>query len=231
VTVDRATILLVEDDAELGVALRGFLDANGYDLIWFRSGGMALDWLTRQRPELCLLDVMLPRMDGFELAGRLREIRADVPIVFLTARALKPDRLRGFSVGADDYIVKPVDEDELLARIRAVIRRVGYLPATPAGPIGVGRFVFDPVMLTLTLGAQRQTLTEREGALLALLCANRGQLVRREHILRALWKREDMLARRSMDVFVHRLRRRLRIDTSVSITTARGVGLILDVDG
>src|SRR5262245_47843550 len=225
----RPTIVLVEDDPLLGEALRAFLDVSGFDLIWFRSGPTAIDWLERQHADLCLVDVGLPRMHGFELASTLRTAHPSLPLVFLTARALKADRLRGFAVGADDYIVKPVDEDELLARIRAVLRRTRASAPTLAEPVRLGAYVFNHAALTLQFGDDTQMLTDREAALLAILCANRGHVLRREEVLRALWKREDVFARRSMDVFVHRLRGYLRRDPGVRITTVRDVGLKLDV--
>jgi two-component system OmpR family response regulator len=227
---ERPTILLVEDDLELGEALRAFLDIRGFDLIWFRSGAAALEWLGRSQTDLCILDVMLPRMDGFEIAVAIRNANADMPIIFLTARGLKPDRLRGFGVGADDYLVKPVDEDELVARISAVLRRTQPASAAPSAPTAIGRYNFDPHALTLSIDARRQRLTEREAALLSLLCVSRGRLVRRDAALKSIWKRDDVYSRRSMDVFVHRLRRHLRHDPSVSLTTVRGVGLVLDVE-
>jgi DNA-binding response OmpR family regulator len=227
---ERATILLVEDDLELGEALRAFLDIRGFDLIWFRNGIGAMEWLSRSHADLCVLDVMLPRMDGFEIAVAIRRARADMPLIFLTARGLKSDRLRGFGVGADDYVVKPVDEDELVARIGAVLRRTQPSLAPSAAPTAIGRYEFDPNALTLSLGARRQRLTEREAALLSLLCASRGRLLRRDAALESIWKRDDAYSRRSMDVFVHRLRRHLRHDPAVSLTTVRGVGLVLDVE-
>jgi two-component system, OmpR family, response regulator len=229
-TAERPTILLVEDDLELGEALRAFLDIRGFDLIWFRNGVSALEWLGRSHAELCILDVMLARMDGFEIAGAIRTAHADMPIIFLTARGLKTDRLRGFGLGADDYLVKPVDEDELVARISAVLRRAQPASAALSVPTAIGRYNFDPTALTLSIDARRQRLTEREAALLSLLCASRGRLLRRDAALKSIWKRDDAYSRRSMDVFVHRLRRHLRHDPAVSLTTVRGVGLVLDVE-
>ena len=227
---ERPTILLVEDDLELGEALRAFLDIRGFDMIWFRNGIGAMEWLGRSHADLCVLDVMLPRMDGFEIAVAIRKARADMPIIFLTARGLKPDRLHGFGVGADDYVIKPVDEDELVARISAVLRRTQPSSALAVGPTAIGRYEFDPNALMLSIDARRQRLTQREAALLSLLCASRGRLLRRDAALKSIWKRDDVYSRRSMDVFVHRLRRHLRHDPAVSLTTVRGIGLVLDVE-
>ncbi|MGH7694501.1 MAG: response regulator transcription factor [Gemmatimonadaceae bacterium] len=229
-TQERPTILLVEDDLELGEALRAYLDIRGFDLIWYRNGIGAMEWLGRSHADLCVLDVMLPRMDGFEIALAIRKTRRDMPIIFLTARGLKPDRLRGFGVGADDYLVKPVDEDELVARISAVLRRAQPVSGGLSEPMAIGRYEFDPNALTLSLDARRQRLTQREAALLSLLCANQGRLLRRDAALKSIWKRDDEFSRRSMDVFVHRLRRHLRHDPAVSLTTVRGIGLVLDVE-
>lgn len=227
---ERPSILLVEDDLELGEALRAFLDIRGFDLIWFRNGAAALEWLGRSRADLCILDVMLPRMDGFEIAEAIRSAHADMPFLFLTARGLKPDRLRGFGLGADDYLIKPVDEDELVARIGAVLRRTQPVSAALSAPTAIGRYEFDPNALTLSIDARRQRLTQREAALLSLLCVSRGRLVRRDAALKSIWKRDDVYSRRSMDVFVHRLRRHLRHDPAVSLTTVRGIGLMLEVE-
>jgi len=227
---ERPTLLLVEDDLELGEALRAFLDIRSFDLIWFRNGAVALEWLGRSQADLCILDVMLPRMDGFEIAVAIRSAHPDMPIIFLTARGLKVDRLRGFGVGADDYLVKPVDEDELVARISAVLRRAQPVSAGLTAPTAIGRYEFDPNALTLSIDTRRQRLTQREAALLSLLCASQGRLLRRDAALKSIWKRDDAFSRRSMDVFVHRLRRHLRHDPGVSLTTVRGVGLVLDVE-
>jgi DNA-binding response OmpR family regulator len=228
---ERPTIVLIEDDLELGEALRAFLDVKGFDLIWFRNGVSALEWLGRSRADLCVLDVMLPRMDGFELAAAIRRAHEALPILFLTARGLKADRLRGFRVGADDYLVKPVDEDELVARLVAVLRRSRLTAPPLTTPLRIGRYEFDPNAFTLTIGAKRQRLTRRESELLALLCANSGRVVSRTATLRSIWRRDDTYSRRSLDVFVYRLRRHLRHDPTVNLATVRGVGLMLDVSG
>jgi DNA-binding response OmpR family regulator len=224
-----AKLLLVEDHKTLGFALKEYLEMKGFDVSWQQNGAAGQHHFEKYPVDLCLLDLMLPDKDGFELARSIRLKSPRQPIIFLTARGLKADRLKGFELGADDYITKPVDEEELVARVQAVLRRVQ--PEQPAEQrYRIGRYTFDPVNQWLELGEQRRQLTERESHLLRLLCERRGRLLSREQVLKALWSQNDYFTRRSMDVFISRLRKYLSGDSEVSIQNVYGSGFILQVE-
>lgn len=219
--------MLVEDHDTLGFALKAYLEMKGYQVSWQQAADHAAAYFEKHPVDLCILDVMLPDQDGFELARRIRRHIPDQPLIFLTARSLKADRLRGFGLGADDYVVKPVDEEELVARIEAVLRRVK--PRSPAPFYDIGRYHFDPQNQWLSLDGERRQLTEREAHLLSLLCERKGQLLSREQVLKALWNQNDYFTRRSMDVFISRLRKYLSKDPRVEIQNVYGSGFILKV--
>lgn len=219
-------ILLVEDNETLGYILKEYLEMKDYSVELARDGKAGLKAFKKRAYDLCILDVMMPEMDGFTLAGELKAIEAGVPIIFLTAKALKVDKLKGFNLGADDYIVKPVDEEELLARIRAIIRR------SKSGELQkqsyrVGAYDFDFSNQKLIFDEEEQILTEREAQLLRLLCENKGKLLSRRQVLNTLWNTNDYFTRRSMDVFISRLRKYLSGDPLIKITNVYGSGFIL----
>ncbi|CAA9280266.1 MAG: Transcriptional regulatory protein rprY [uncultured Cytophagales bacterium] len=195
------------------------------------DGNAGLNAFRRDPYDVCLLDVMLPQKDGFTLAREIRALNQHTPLIFLTARSLKEDKLLGFSLGADDYITKPFDEQELVCRIHAVLKRTqpaGPLPPV-TGPVALGQYRFDPSNQTLLLGSRTKRLTERENELLKLLCQSRGQLVRRDDVLRTLWGQTDYFSGRSLDVFITKLRKYLADDPAVQIETLHRVGFILTV--
>ncbi|HKK79916.1 MAG TPA: response regulator transcription factor [Phaeodactylibacter sp.] len=222
-----ARLLLVEDHETLGFALKEYLQMKGYQVNWSQSAEGGAAYYEKHPVDLCILDVMLPDQDGFELARRIRRRSPEQPLIFLTARSLKADRLRGFGLGADDYLVKPVDEEELVARIEAILRRVKPMPKTSTYTIG--RYHFDPQNQWLSLDGDRRQLTEREAHLLTLLCEREGQLLSREQVLKELWNQNDYFTRRSMDVFISRLRKYLSKDRGVEIQNVYGSGFILKV--
>ncbi|GAB4420219.1 MAG: response regulator transcription factor [Bacteroidia bacterium] len=221
-------LLLVEDDENLGYLLQTYLELKGYRVVWARDGQAGLAQARAQAFDLCILDVSMPQMDGFTLAAQLRALRTGLPFIFLTARVLKVDVLRGFHLGAEDYIKKPIDEEELLARIQAVLRRSQQAPMPDV--IELGRYRFDPAGQRLTIGGSSRLLTERESALLYLLCRQRGHLVRGETLLQQLWGKSDYFNRKSMDVFLSRLRKYLAEDPRVRIVNVRGSGYVLEVN-
>ncbi|RMG54223.1 MAG: DNA-binding response regulator [Bacteroidetes bacterium] len=227
----NAHILLVEDDEHLGYLLKEYLTFKGLEVSWEKDGPAGLEAIRTFPFDLCILDIMMPRMDGYQLAREIRASLPDLPLIFLSARSLKVDVLKGFSLGADDYIKKPVDEEELLARIQAVLAR-SQRPQTKAGDNTswtLGQYTFDPGNQQLRYGAQRQSLTGRETALLHYLVQHQGQLCRREDILKAIWGKSDYFNRKSMDVFVSKLRKYLADDPCVQLTNIHGTGFVLDV--
>lgn len=219
-------ILLVEDNETLGYILKEYLEMKNYQVELSRDGKAGLKAFKKRAYDLAILDVMMPEMDGYTLAAELRALETSLPIIFLTAKALKVDKLKGFNLGADDYIVKPVDEEELLARIRAVLRRSkgGELKAHF---YEVGAYHFDFTNQKLIYQDEEQILTEREAQLLRLLCENKGKLLSRRQVLNTLWSSNDYFTRRSMDVFISRLRKYLAGDPLIRITNVYGSGFIL----
>ena len=227
-------ILLVEDDETLGFLLGEFLRSRDFEVAWAKDGVDGLRQFNADHFDLCLLDVMMPALDGFTVAELLRQRKADLPIIFLTAKSLHADVVRGFKAGADDYIKKPVDEEELVMRIQAVLKRTA--PGQDSMAEGeartvfqVGNYIFDSEKWTLRLETQVRQLTEMEARLLKILCDRMGQLVQRELVLERIWGRNDFLARKSMDVFISRLRKYLEADPRVHITNLHGSGFVLEV--
>lgn len=224
--MQNPNILLVEDNDTLGYILKEYLSMKGYEVEWAKNGKQGLSFFKKKPFDLCVLDIMMPEMDGFTLAKELRLMEPDTSIIFLTAKSLKVDKLKGFDIGADDYIVKPVDEEELLARIKAVLRRIRPAPVAKVN-YTVGAYSFDFSNQRLVFNDKERILTEREARLLKLLCEHKGKLLSRQVVLKSLWNNNDYFTRRSMDVFISRLRKYLSSDPAIQITNVYGSGFIL----
>lgn len=223
------SILLVEDDHNLGYILKEYLQMHDFSVEWAKDGEEGLKAFKAGRFNICILDVMMPRMDGFALAERLKEQDPAIPLIFLTARALKVDKLKGFKAGCDDYLVKPVDEEELIARIQAVLRRSGQVSRDPkTEPYDIGAFEFLVRNQQLVHGGKVQSLTKKETRVLQLLCEAKGSLVESDKILREVWGENSYFTRRSMDVFISKLRKYLGSDERVKIQNMHGKGYILE---
>jgi DNA-binding response OmpR family regulator len=222
-------ILLAEDDRNLGMILKAFLDANGHATTLCANGEDAWKTFGVQHFDLCLFDITMPVMDGFTLARKVKEVQSDIPIIFLTAHDELEDILEGFAIGADDYVTKPFNMEELLARINAVCRRYAVSPSTPM-EFRLGSFIFDAPRHTLTdsQGEERK-LTSKESDLLLMLCESKGNTLERSHALQTIWKEENRTNARSMDVYITKLRKYFSEDPDVSITNVHGVGFRLDV--
>ena len=226
-----ARILLLEDDPNLGSIIAESLEREGHPVDLREDGRAGLDAMTAGGYDLCLVDVMMPLMDGFAFARRLREQGDETPLIFLTARSLVEDRVEGFRIGCDDYVTKPFSMEELLLRIRAVLRRVGNgtTDTVPAGEHEIGEYVFEPDDRLLRRGGEARRLTDRESDLLAMLCSHRDRVLERSHALRTLWGDDSYHAGRSMDVFISRLRKYLQEDGRVEIRSVHGKGFKLVV--
>jgi DNA-binding response OmpR family regulator len=209
--------------------LQEHLKLNGYDVTLCRDGEEGSRALAKARYDLCLVDVMMPKKDGFTFAKEVRASDLDTPLVFLTARSLKEDRIEGFRIGCDDYITKPFSVEELQLRLEAVLRRCRPRAGADPATFEIGRYRFDALKQTLTLDGFERKLTAREAELLKLLCLHRNRTLTRETALRELWGDENYFAGRSMDVFVSKLRKYLGGDPSVSILSIHGKGLRLVV--
>ncbi len=223
-------ILLAEDDIDLGTMLKQYLELNKFQVVWAKDGSEGLERFQNGSFDLCILDVMMPVMDGFSLAEKIIEINPEIPFLFLTARKTKEDRIKGLKLGADDYIVKPFEAEELILRIKNIMARAAQqhteredLPKD--GIIKIGKYNFDPAKLELRLAGNTQKITDKEARLLYYLYSNRNQLIKREDILQHVWHKTDFFSGRSMDVFVTRVRKRLQDDPNISIDSVRGIGL------
>ncbi len=219
-------ILLLEDDPSFGYILSEYLLLQGLDVEWVKTGKKALEVLGNKRYDLAILDVMLPDTTGFEVAERVKGQHPELPFIFLSARSLKIDQLKGYKVGAVDYITKPVDEELLLAKIRVLVGHRQPPAPTPTA-FQIGRYHFDASLQQLTLGDQTIRLTNRETALLRLLCQHENQLLPRKKALQQIWGNVDEFSRRSMDVFISHLRKYLADDPSVRIENVHGTGFVL----
>lgn len=222
-------ILLVEDDLNLGVLVLDFLTSEGYHVAWKRDGLGALQQLRRQRFDLCILDVGMPGMDGFSLAKNIRELYPGLPFLFLTARLLLEDKLKGYELGAEDYVTKPFDEEELLCKIQVILRRQTLAsPTTALTVYQIGRYRFDSSRQELTLEDDCQRLTEKESEVLRLLCEHRNRILRREDAVARIYGKYDYFLGRSFDVFISKLRKLLKDDPQVGIENVFKVGFILN---
>ncbi|MGF1670906.1 MAG: response regulator transcription factor [Balneolaceae bacterium] len=222
-------LLLVEDDDSLGYILKEYLELNNFEVEWVKDGEKGIRKFQNRRFDLCILDVMLPKKDGFALAGEMRTLNKATPFNFLTAKTLKVDKLKGFNLGCDDYIVKPVEEELLIARIQAIIRRTAKNPSenSTGSTYEIGRYLFDYPNQKLVLDGHIQIVTSREAELLKMLCDHKNNLLERRKALEAIWGDPDYFNRRSMDVFVSKLRKYLRHDPDVRIENVHGRGFIL----
>jgi DNA-binding response OmpR family regulator len=226
----KPQILLAEDDLNLGMLLVDYLETEGFYVKLCKDGALALKSFKTNQYDLCLLDVMLPNLDGFALAKEIRTEVKEMPIIFLSAKSLKEDKLMGYGLGADDYITKPFDEEELLWKIKAVIRRIhGYTTTKKSEIIIIGKFAFDSNNQSLSIGDKMKRITEKESDILNYLSTNRNKVLKREEILKELWGENDYFLGRSLDVFISKIRKYLKDDQDISIENVFGVGFIFNV--
>ena len=224
-------VLLVEDDPNLGVIVQEHLQLNGFDVTLCENGETGLAAFRTGKFALCLVDVMMPRVDGFALAREIRRRDKTIPLIFLTAKSLKEDKIEGFRIGCDDYITKPFSVEELLLRIQAVLRRSGGGGTDDRTAFTIGQYSFDSVIRTLRFGKQETRLTARESELLRLLCLHQNKTLDRALALREIWGEDSYFNARSMDVFISKLRKYLKDDPHIDIASVHGVGFSLTVSG
>lgn len=227
--MEKVNIFLVEDDESFGSVLQSYLEMNDYRVVWEKDGHQALREFTPHTYHLCVLDIMLPKMDGFALAREIKALQPDIPLVFLTAKTLKKDVLQGYNLGADDYITKPFDSDVLLCKIQAILNRQSGISQRNE-PVPIGSYQYDPVRRILRKGDVRRKLSPKEGHLLQLLAAHSNDMLDREKALRQVWGQSDYFTGRSMDVYITRLRKYLRDDATISIENVHGSGFVLRID-
>lgn len=230
---DKIRILLVEDDPNLSLVLQDYLEMLGYEVELRYDGEEGLKAYKRKNFELCIFDVMMPKKDGFTLAEEIRLQNKSIPIIFLTAKSLKEDRIKGFQIGCDDYITKPFVTEELSLRIKAILKRCNLLKETESESMQkfeIGIFTFDFEAMKLSSKSVEQGLTKKEAGLLRLLCINKNKLLTREIALKTIWGENDYFIGRSMDVFITKLRKYLKADPRISITNIHGTGFKLEVE-
>jgi len=225
----KIKIILVEDDVNMGFLLVDFLEANGFEVKLYRDGLSGLTGFQTYTFDFCILDLMLPKIDGFTLAEKIKELNSNVPVIILSARSLREDKIKGFRTGVDDYITKPFDEEELLYRIRAILNRVrlSVEKGNSNDLVRIGKFEFDSKNQLLIFGNTEQRLTLKETKILRLLISAHNNLVRREEIMIEVWGESDYYTGRSLDVFISKIRGYLKNDTRINIITIPTVGYIL----
>jgi DNA-binding response OmpR family regulator len=227
---EKLKILLAEDDLNLGMLVADHLELEGFDVKLCKDGEIALKAFNASAFDLCLLDVMMPKLDGFSLAKEIRKKNEIIPIIFITARSMKEDKLKGYDLGADDYITKPFDEQELLWKIKAVIRRI---PDTKKEEkvevVSIGKYTFDFSRQSLNIDGKTKRITEKESDILKYLSDHRNKKIKREDLLTEVWGNNDYFFGRSLDVFITKIRKYLKEDATLNIENVFGVGFIFNV--
>lgn len=227
---ERFRILLAEDDLNLGMLLVDYLEAEGFEVKLCKDGELALKAFQAGSFDLCLLDVMMPKLDGFSLAKTIRMKDKKMPVLFITAKSLKEDKLKGYDLGADDYITKPFDEEELLWKIKAVIRRMpAGKPGKAVETMALGKYLFNFSNQSLSINGTTRRITEKESDILRYLSVHRNQIVKREDLLKDLWGENDYFFGRSLDVFITKMRKYLKDDPELCIENVFKVGFIFHV--
>lgn len=226
----KSKILLCEDDTNLGMVLKNYLELNDYDVTLERDGRLGLAAFQREKYDICLLDVMMPNMDGFTAAEEIRDINPDVPLFFLSAKTMKEDIIQGYKLGADDYITKPFDSEVLLHKIKAIIKRNEEIHKDEVNAeYDLGKYHFNPRLRELTVDGKTQTLSPKENELLKMLADYKNDLLPREAALKKIWGSDTYFNGRSMDVYIAKLRKYLKEDDKLEIVNIHGNGFRLVV--
>lgn len=225
----KINILLAEDDDNLGLLLHNYLNAKGFKTDLAKDGKDAFEKFNMFQYDFCILDVMMPKVDGFTLAKDIRKIDQQIPILFLTAKAMKDDRLEGFESGGDDYLTKPFNMEELVARINAILRRTRGKETSLEDAYNIGKTQYNPDTRIITTGEEERKLTTKENQLLQLLVRNKNEILDRNAALKAIWGDDNYFNGRSMDVYVAKLRKILGEDQSIEILNVHGKGFKLVV--
>ena len=224
----KPNILLCEDDTNLGMVLKNYLELNDYDVILERDGRLGLAAFQREKFDICLLDVMMPNMDGFALAEEIRDINPDVPLFFLSAKTMKDDIIQGYKLGADDYITKPFDSEVLLLKIKAILKRNEEMHREEVNAeFDMGKYHFNPRLRELSIDGKVQVLSPKENELLKMLCEYKNDLLSREVALKKIWGSDTYFNGRSMDVYIAKLRKYLKEDSTIEIVNIHGNGFRL----
>ena len=225
----KAKVLLAEDDLALGYVIKDNLLDAGYEVVLCPDGQTAIDKFDKNEYDICLLDIMMPNKDGFAVAKKIRQHSDVVPILFITAKSLEEDRIKGFTSGADDYIIKPFSMQELLMRMEVFLRRSKKMHSDKAVFFTIGNLKFSYTDLKLTIGEEVFNLTQKDADLLKFLCEHSNCILKREEVLLNVWGKDDYFLGRSMDVFITKLRKYFKSDPQVNLETIHGVGFRFNV--
>ena len=228
----KANILLVEDDENLGFVTQDNLKIAGYNVTWAKDGKSGFEAFCQDKFDLCILDVMLPQKDGFQLGHEIKSLKENIPLIFLTAKSLDPDKVQGFKIGADDYITKPFNMELLALRVQALLKRYFSSEANTLEEkdlFHIGNYSFHYKNQELRIGEENKHLTKKEAEILRLLCLNENQLLTRDLALKVIWGENDYFKGRSMDVFITKLRKYLKEDERIKIINIHGTGFKLRV--
>lgn len=221
-------ILLCEDDTNLGMVLKNYLELNDYDVVLERDGKLGLAAFHREKFDICLLDVMMPNMDGFTLAEEIRDVDPEIPLFFLSAKTMKEDIIQGYKLGADDYITKPFDSEVLMHKIRVILKRnEEIIRESENAEFDLGNFHFNPKLRELNIQGKTQTLSPKENELLRMLAEHKNDLLPREKALKKIWGSDTYFNGRSMDVYIAKLRKYLKDDERLEIVNIHGNGFRL----
>jgi two-component system, OmpR family, response regulator len=224
----KSKILLCEDDTNLGMVLKNYLELNDYDVTLERDGRLGLAAFQREKFDICLLDVMMPNMDGFTVAEEIRDINPDVPLFFLSAKTMKDDIIQGYKLGADDYITKPFDSEVLMHKIKAILKRNEEMHKEEVNAeFDLGKYHFNPRLRELIVNGKTQTLSPKENELLKMLCEYKNDLLPRDIALKKIWGSDTYFNGRSMDVYIAKLRKYLKEDEKLEIVNIHGNGFRL----
>jgi len=222
-------IFLVEDDLSFGAVLKSYLEINDFNVEWVDDGQHALRHFNDKTFDICILDVMLPHIDGFTIGNDIRRINPTIPILFLTAKNLREDVLKGYQIGADDYITKPFDTEVLIFKLKAILKRQLGTATKEADYYHIGSFLFDYRLRTIERGNNRQKLSPKEAELLKMLCDNQNELLPRETALKKIWGDDGYFTARSMDVYLTKIRKLLMEDPMIEIRNIHGSGFMLEI--
>ncbi|WP_347923606.1 response regulator transcription factor [Pontimicrobium sp. SW4] len=232
----KTQVLLAEDDFDFGSILKQYLEIHDFEVTWAKDGKEALELFKSSLSKnhvfsICVFDVMMPKMDGFTLAEKIITIDPEVPFVFLTAKKMKEDKVKGLKLGADDYIVKPFEADILVLRLKNILKRSKKVLVSSKNEhsFNIGNYVFDPLNYHLKINDTVQHVTEKEAQLIQYLYKNKNQMIKRDNLLKDVWGSDDFFSGRSMDVFISRLRKYFKQDPSIALESTRGVGLTFKI--
>jgi DNA-binding response OmpR family regulator len=225
---NKHNIFLVEDDENFGSVLKSYLEMNGFNVSWIKDGANAIEKFNSQKFDFCILDIMLPNIDGFAIAKKIKQLNPEIPTIFLTAKTLKKDVLEGYKIGADDYVTKPFDSEVLLCKIKAIIKRNSE-PIDNSHNFTIGKYTFDSELRILSIKDDSVKLSPKENELLKMLCLHENKILNRDKALNKIWGEDGYFTARSMDVYITKLRKYLKNDPNIEIENVPGSGFIFKI--